>query len=118
MTEQEAKRFANDWILAWNSHNLDSILEHYSDDVEFTSPFVVELLNKVSGTIHQKHDLRSYFRKGLEAYPELHFELLNVLIGVSSITLYYRSVKNLLAAEVMYFDDTGKVTKVLAHYSN
>ena len=118
MTEQEARRFADDWILAWNSHNLESILEHYSDDVEFTSPFVVELLNEASGTIHQNHDLRSYFRKGLEAYPELHFELLNVLIGVSSVTLYYRGVKNLLTAEVMYFDDMGKVAKVLAHYSN
>ena len=36
-----AERFAKDWVAAWNSHDLDSILEHYEDDFEMSSPIKV-----------------------------------------------------------------------------
>jgi hypothetical protein len=117
ITEAEAKRFALDWIDAWNAHDLDRILAHYSEDVEFTSPFVVRLFNEASGTIKGKTNLRSYFQRGLNTYPELHFELLKVLTGVNSVTLYYRSVQNLQTAEVMQFGNGNQIAKVLAHYS-
>ena len=35
----EAREFAETWIDAWNSHNIDSILEHYSEDFEMTTPY-------------------------------------------------------------------------------
>ena len=38
-----ARAFARDWVAAWNSHDLDRILSHYAEDVEFRSPFVVAL---------------------------------------------------------------------------
>lgn len=77
---------------------------------------MVRLLNEPSRTLHGLGDLRSYFLKGLEAYPDLRFELIEVLEGVDSITLYYHSVKNLMAAEVMVFNEKGKIRRVLAHY--
>ena len=56
-----ADDFAKNWIGAWNSHHIDAILSHYADDVEFTSPFVVRLLNQLDGTLHGLVELRSYF---------------------------------------------------------
>jgi predicted ester cyclase len=109
--------FVRDWINAWNSREIEVILSHYAEDVEFTSPFVVRLLNQPDGTLHGLTDLRSYFLKGLETYPDLRFELIEVLEGVNSVTLYYHSVKNLMSAEVMVLDEKGKISKVLAHYS-
>jgi hypothetical protein len=117
MNEQEARQFAGEWVRAWNAHDLEQILTHYAQEVQFTSPFIVKLLGQPSGTIVGKDDLRVYFEKGLDAYPELQFELINVLVGVDSVTLYYRSVRSMLAAEVMVFDDSGKVTRATAHYS-
>ena len=117
LNEQEARQFAGEWIRAWNAHDLEQILTHYAQEVQFTSPFIVKLLGRPSGTIVGKDDLRVYFEKGLDAYPELRFELINVLVGVDSITLYYRSVRSMLAAEVMVFDESGKVTRATAHYS-
>ncbi len=73
-------------------------------------------MNEPSGTITGKANLKPYFEKGLVAYPDLRFELIEVLEGVDSATLYYRSVKNLMAAEVMFFDDKGKISRVVAHY--
>ena len=117
MNEREAGLFAEDWVDAWNSHDLDRILVHYSDDVRFVSPVVGELAGEPGGVISRKPALRSYFRKGLESYPGLRFELLDVLVGVESVTLYYRSVGGRMAAEVMRLGKDGEVREVQAHYS-
>ena len=116
MTKDHLIHFAADWINAWNAHDLDWILSHYADEIEFTSPFVVKLLGISSGTITGKEQLRDYFSKGLSAYPELHFVLLNVFTGAQSVVLDYRSVKNLRASETMLFDDREKIVRVIAHY--
>jgi ketosteroid isomerase-like protein len=34
LTQTTAEAFASEWIEAWNSHDLDRILAHYSDDFE------------------------------------------------------------------------------------
>jgi hypothetical protein len=60
--------------------------------------------------------LSAYFRKGLQAYPDLHFELIRTLIGVDSLLLYYRSVKGLLAAEMMIINGEGQIQTVRVHY--
>ena len=111
-----AEAFAKEWVEAWNSRHIDAILSHYADNIQFTSPFIVRLMNEPSGTITGKDKLKPYFEKGLAAYPDLHFQLIGVLEGVDSVTLYYKSVKNLMAAEVMFFDGEGKISRVVAHY--
>jgi len=112
-----ARRFAEDWLDAWNRHDLDAVLAHYADGVEFTSPFVVELTGHADGTLHGIEELRSYFARALDAFPELRFTAFRVALGVSSVTLCYRSVRDLQAAETMFFDGDGKVARVLAHYA-
>ena len=112
-----ARRVAEEWFDAWNRHDLDAVLAHYADDVEFTSPFAVELTGRADGTLRGLDELRSYFGRALAAFPELRFTDLRVALGVSSITLVYRSVRSLEAAETMFFGDDGKIVRVLAHYS-
>ncbi|HEY7067818.1 MAG TPA: nuclear transport factor 2 family protein [Chloroflexota bacterium] len=117
LTEERAQALAVEWIAAWNAHDLDVILAHYADDVVFTSPFVGRLMGAGQDTVHGKAALREYFARGLAAYPDLAFELRTVLVGVDSVTLYYRSVGGRLAAEVMQLDAAGRVARVLAHYT-
>jgi hypothetical protein len=38
------------------------------------------------------------------------------MVGFDSVVLHYRSVQNLLAAELMRVDSDGLVTEVIAHY--
>lgn len=33
-----AAQFAQEWVVAWNSRDLDRILLHYADDFEMFSP--------------------------------------------------------------------------------
>jgi ketosteroid isomerase-like protein len=114
---QQVQAFAADWIDAWNARDLDRILSHYADGIEFVSPFAVALLNDPSGTVRGKAALRDYFAKGLERYPDLKFELHRTLTGVGCVTLYYRSVRDLMAAETFEFDGHGHDARVLATYS-
>ena len=93
------------------------MLSHYADNVEFTSPVIFELLGDPSGTIRGKEALRSYFEKGLAAYPNLRFELLHVLAGVDSVCIFYRSVhRGGLGAEVMVLNPQGQVARLMVHY--
>ena len=117
ISKDTAQKLADKWIEAWNSHNIDNIISQYSDDVIFTSPFVAKLLGDESGTISGKKALKSLFTKALEEYPDLKFELHDVLIGVNSLTLLYKSVNELLAAAVITLDSEGKIVKSILHFS-
>ena len=34
LTHEFARRFAEEWIAAWNAHDLERILAHYTDDFD------------------------------------------------------------------------------------
>ncbi|MBO0935521.1 nuclear transport factor 2 family protein [Fibrella sp. HMF5335] len=117
LTQENATQFATNWLRAFNAHDLDAILEHYTDDVEFHSPFIRLLEVNESGCVRGKEALRHYFQRGLTAYPDLHFTLHEVLAGIDTLVIYYTSVTNRLAAEVFQLDDAGRAQKVLCHYT-
>ncbi|MGA8043853.1 MAG: nuclear transport factor 2 family protein [Terracidiphilus sp.] len=117
MTIEEAWNLANDWVAAWNAHDLDAIVSHYDDAAELTSPVAAQLLGVPDGRIVGKANLRAYFQRGLEAYPELHFQLENVLAGLHSVVLYYTNQKGTRTGEFMELSPAGKVVRVIAHYS-
>jgi predicted ester cyclase len=68
------------------------------------------------GKVVGKANLRAYFRRGLEAYPELQFRLVDVLCGMNSVVLYYTNQKGTRTAEFMELSTTGKVARVVANY--
>ena len=115
MDIEKATAFADHWIEAWNNHDLDSILSHYTDDFEMSSPVMVESMGELTGKLKGKTSVREYWAKALARYPELHFEKLHTLVGVDSVTIVYNGVRG-LSAEVFYFDKLGKVHSACAHY--
>lgn len=117
LSEADAQKFAADWIQAWNSHDLDSILLHYAPDVVLTSPAAAQILGDPAGTVRGKDALRKYFQRGLEAYPNLAFRLLDALRGLNSVVLYYINQKGTKTAEFMEFDANQKVVRVVANYT-
>jgi hypothetical protein len=117
VTQDEAWNLANNWVAAWNAHDLDLIMTHYDDAIELTSPVAAQLLKTPSGKVVGKANLREYFRRGLEAYPGLNFRLEDVLWGVSSVLLYYTNQRGTRSAEFMELSAVGRVTRVVANYS-
>jgi hypothetical protein len=117
MNEKFAHQFAQDWVDAWNAHDVYRVLCHCTDDFEMSSPIIAQLLGEPSGALRGKLAVGAYWRKALQVMPDLRFELVSVLIGVHSLTLYYKGAKDRLSAEVFDFDASGQVTKATAHYA-
>ena len=111
-----ARELARDWVEAWNSHDLERILTHYDEEVILTSPVALKLLSG-DGTVRGKPALREYFRRGLDAYPELRFDLIDALWGTETIVVYYvNNVRGNKTAEVMLLNAAGKIQRVWANY--
>ena len=117
-TNAEATSFATEWIEAWNSHDLDRILSHYAEEVEFYSPLAERLVGAAGGLVRGRDALREYFALGLAAYPDLRFEPIGALAGASSIALHYRSVGGREAIEVVDLGPDGLIQRAAAHYDD
>jgi ketosteroid isomerase-like protein len=117
MTPEQALHTAQDWVEAWNAHDLERIIAHYADPLMFTSPLVVQRLGRPDGTIRSRSELRDYFAMGLGPDSALRFELLEVLLGVDSMALRYRNHRGLTVIEVMRINDAGLADRVTVHYS-
>ncbi|GAB3011661.1 nuclear transport factor 2 family protein [Spirosoma pulveris] len=117
MNQEQAHKFADQWISAFNSHDLHTILEHYADELAFYSPFIPLLKFNESGCITSKDDLERYFQLGLGTYPNLHFILHNVFVGVDTLAIYYTSVNDRLACEVFRLNEQHKAVTVFCHYA-
>jgi ketosteroid isomerase-like protein len=117
MTREDAWKLAEHWIAAWNAHDLDLIMMHYEDAIELISPVAAQLLGTPTGKVIGKANLKAYFQRGLEAYPDLHFRLEDVFLGVSSMVLFYTNQKGTRTAEFMELSAIGKVARVVANYN-
>ena len=114
ITKETAVQFAREWEASWNSHDIERIISHYADGIVLVSPIAGKLL----GTPEVKgiEAVKSYFMKGLQAYPDLKFEIIDVLYGEESVVLYYINQNGIKAGEFMQIDGEGKVSRMYAHY--
>jgi len=111
-----SQEFANEWVEAWNSHDIDKILAHYADDFEMTSPIINVIENEPKGKLIGKTAVRRYWEKALALNPDLHFDIIAVFSGVESVVIHYQGHRG-LSAEVFHFGGDGKVIKSYAYYS-
>jgi hypothetical protein len=89
MDAEAAVRFAEEWEAAWNAHDLDRLLSHYTDDVVFQSPYIVHRLHEPSG----------------EAQPELAFTVDGIRLSVDTLVINYRNERGHAISEVLRFRD-------------
>lgn len=115
LTAEQANSFADEWIAAWNSRDLNRILSHYEDGFEMSSPMIVTVMDEPSGTLRNRGDIAVYWTRALEKNPGLRFEKIHVLQGANSVTIIYRGVRG-LSAEVFHFSETARVSAAYAHY--
>jgi len=110
-----AESFARDWIAGWNAHDLERILAHYADDFEMTSPLIVERMGISSGRLKGKEAIGLYWSRGLAATPELRFELLDVMVGVNSLAIVYKSATlSRIVIEHIEFDEKRRAARAEA----
>ena len=106
------RAFAEAWEAAWNSHDLDRILAHYSEGVVFRSHKAMQLVGQ--GEVRGRAALRHYWSKALSAQPELSFVVVNVFKGHGMMVITYENQRGVLAAETLRFGTEGLVVEASA----
>lgn len=83
MQQGFAEHFVREWVAAWNSHDLERMLEHYEDDFEMSSPIIVTLMGEPSGKLKGKAAVGAYWAKALKALPGMLLSVLPIAAMVS-----------------------------------
>jgi ketosteroid isomerase-like protein len=119
LSPPKAHQLAQSWIEAWNRRDLEAVLSHYAEDIEFSSPFVAnpKVAGDPSGRLKGKEKLRAYFQSGLDLLPNLKMALVDVLVGVDGYTMVYRRESGVLVADVMILNDAFKAVRAQAYYA-
>jgi len=99
--------FAAEWEARWNSHDLDRILSHYHEGIEFPSAKAEALVG--TGCVIGKPPLRSYWAAALARQPQLRFAVQMVFHEHEMAVITYRNHRDMLAAETLHFGADGLV---------
>jgi hypothetical protein len=114
MTRDEAVEFAQHWAEAWNHLRIEWVLEHFDEDVVFSSPKALDAVGVP--TVRGKAALRAYWQAALQPVTVLRFTVVRVLwdAGSSELAIIYdRRVNDRhdRAAEVLQFGGSGRVVR-------
>lgn len=109
---KDCHAFAKEWEAGWNSHDLDRILSHYSEDIVFHSRKAQTVTG--SGILEGRDALRAYWSEALAAQPELTFRVQDVFEGYHMMVISYLNHRDVLAAETFYFNPDGLVMRAAA----
>lgn len=110
--------FSREWLSSWNAHDIDRILEHYSDDFVIESPLAAKRFPDSGGRVKGKDAVKAYWSIGLSSNTNLHFTLKKVFKGVDSISILYNSnAEGKDVIETMFFDNDMKVDRAFVFYS-
>ena len=115
MDAKHARAFAEEWIAAWNSHDIDRILSHYAAEIVFLSPVAQQRVG--NGRVVGVSALRNYWGTALTQMSTLKFELVDVLTGHGCVTILYRNQRGQSVAETCEFNAAGKVVGSCACYA-
>src|ERR1051325_5506285 len=114
MNRDEAVEYARRWTEAGNSRDLEAVLEHFEDDVTFSSPRAVETVGVPP--VRGNAALRKYWVTALQSVKLLRFTLVRVIWdpGGSELAIIYdRQVNDRhdRASEVLHFAPSGRAVR-------
>jgi len=77
MTRENREAFAARWAEAWNRRAVEAVLEHFHEDIVFTSPTALAVVG--SPVVRGKEALRAYWTAALERVGWLRVTVDHVL---------------------------------------
>jgi hypothetical protein len=119
MTDEQARKFAAEWIENWNRRDADAVLAHFAEDAEFTSPRALVVAGKA--TLRSRRELGDYWHAALKGIGSIRFTLDNVIndarTGRATI-VYVAEIdgRRVRAAEFFQFNGAGLVIRGEAMY--
>jgi hypothetical protein len=116
LTEARGRELGEEWVAAWNSHDLDTIMALYAPAVRFQTPTAIASLGIPDGLINGAGRLREHFARGLARLPDLRFDLDQVYVGVRSVAITYRWADGTPVCELHEYGPDERIERVQALY--
>lgn len=115
----EAHAFVDRWLSAWNSADIEAVLELWTDDLNFSSPLAQALTG--APTVTGREAAATYWSRALARAPAFRFELDTVLVDPTegALTILYWSITagvRKRAAEVIWLAEDGAAFRGVALY--
>ncbi len=112
MTREDAEAFAVRWAESWNDGGVEAVLEHFRDDIVFTSPTALDVVG--SSVVNGKDALRAYWTEALRRSGGVHFMIGHVLwdpVRRELAIIYTADIsgRTRRVSENLQFDETGLV---------
>ena len=117
METEKYVSMAQNWIKAWNSRDMEEIMSHYADDIDFQSATVIRTLQRPDGRLKGKKDLREHFTRGLANAPKLHFTLEQVFFNPGGYGMLYSRENGNRVIECMELNEQGLVIRSRIFYA-
>ncbi len=99
-----AIEFGEQWLRAWNAHDVEVILKHFHKDVVFASPVAARLFPETGGVLRGRDALRAYWNEGIRRMPDLKFVIVGLYEGIDTLIINFRNHRGDLVNEVLIFD--------------
>jgi ketosteroid isomerase-like protein len=78
------------WFEAFNTHNLDELLQLYHDDAEHYSPKLKIRHPETNGLIKGKEALRTWWRDAFDRLPSLRYEVISLTASNDRVFMEYQ----------------------------
>ena len=119
MTRDDACRFTDEWIEAWNALDVARVVGHFAEDAVFTSPKALETVG--SATVRGKAALRDYWGKRTATIRSLRFTLdrFGFDPDARELTIVYEAAidgRRIRACEILRFGEDGRAVSGEAMY--
>ena len=100
-------QFAQQWIDAWNRHDVATLMSFYAENIQLRSPLAKVYAQ--DGLIRNKKELEVYWTEVLRRLPNLKLKLVATYAGRTALSLHYIDDGGRNVIETMVFDDRDKV---------
>ncbi len=95
MLAQKNKEIAIKWFNAFNTHNLEKLLELYNDQAQHYSPKLKMRKPETNGLIKGKTELRIWWKDSFDRLPSLQYEVQKLTVDEEQVFMeYIRHVDN------------------------
>ena len=89
------KSIANQWFEAFNEHNLEKLLNLYSNEAQHFSPKLKIHRPETNGLIIGKDALRDWWKDAFNRLPSLHYKVIKLTSDDEQVFMeYIRQVEN------------------------
>lgn len=114
------KAIALTWFEAFNTHNLEQLLQLYHEDAEHYSPKLKIRQPETNGLIKGKSELRAWWQDAFHRLPTLQYEVLYLIADDQRVFMeyirYVEGEEDLLVGEVLEIEN-GKIKASRVYHS-